>query len=163
MTKWLSVAKKYIGVKEIPGNANNPLILQWWLAIKTSFNQDSVPWCAAFVGGVLEESGIRSSRSAMARSYAKWGVPLSTPTEGCVVVLWRGNPASASGHVGFVVGRDQRGNLMVLGGNQADAVNIKPFPESRVVSYRWPKEAFVPAIKSMPIVNSDGKLSQNEA
>jgi hypothetical protein len=42
------------------------------------------------------------------------------------------------GHVGFVVGQQQNGDLMVLGGNQSDAINIRAFSRSRVTGYRWP-------------------------
>lgn len=42
------------------------------------------------------------------------------------------------GHVGFVVGQHQNGDLMVLGGNQSDAINIRAFSRSRVTGYRWP-------------------------
>ena len=49
------------------------------------------------------------------------------------------------GHVGFVVGRDATGNIMVLGGNQSDAVNVRAFPASRVTGYRWPTGVPAPA------------------
>ena len=78
-------------------------------------------------------------------------------------MFWRGSPSSANGHVGFVVGEDQHGNLMVLGGNQGDEVNIKPFSPSRVLAYRWP--GIWPASErfTLPVLNSDGRPSQNEA
>jgi uncharacterized protein (TIGR02594 family) len=136
------------------------------MAIKTAFNQDSVPWCAAFVGGVLEECGIKSTRSAAARSYLKWGRGIPAPVEGCIVIFWRGSPSGWSGHVGFVVGQDQAGNLMVLGGNQGDEVNIRPFPISRVLGYRWPEQAPMTGAMlaaALPTIKSDGQLSQGEA
>jgi uncharacterized protein (TIGR02594 family) len=160
---WLAIARKYLGTKEIPGAGNNPVIIRWWRAIKTTFNQDSVPWCAGFVGGVLEEAGIRSTRSASARSYAKHGVALSSPAYGCIVVFWRGKPNGPFGHVGFLVGQDKHGNLMILGGNQGDEVNIRPFARSRVVAYRWPGTAPKPERFTLPVLSSDGKVSTNEA
>jgi hypothetical protein len=30
------------------------------------------------------------------------------------------------------------GDLLILGGNQGDAVNIRAFPRGRVLAYRWP-------------------------
>lgn len=163
---WLETAKKYLGTREIKGSKHNPIILRWWAAIRAPFTDDEHPWCAAFVGGVLEESGIKSSRSAAARSYLKWGRSISKPIPGCIVVFWRGSPDGWSGHVGFVVGRDQSGNLMVLGGNQADEVNIRPFPLSRVLAYRWPSEAVLTGamtLAALPVIKSDGQLSQSEA
>lgn len=64
-----------------------------------------------------------------------------------------------------VVAKDAKGNLMVLGGNQGDAVNIKPFAVSRVLAYRWCGTQSQPAPHryKLPVLRSDGKLSTNEA
>jgi len=133
--RWLTAARQQIGQSEIHGRKHNPRILQWWGAIRAPFTDDETPWCAGFVGGMLESVGIKSSRSAAARSYRNWGMRLTKPVLGCIVVFERG---PANGHVGFYVGTDTRGNLRILGGNQGDAVNIKPFSPSRVLAYRWP-------------------------
>lgn len=143
MTPWLEIAKKHLGQKEYPGKPTNPLIAKWWGLIRSAITDDSSPWCAAFLGGVLEECGILSTRSARARSYEKWGRPLGAPVEGAIAVFWRGSPESKTGHVGFVVGQDKE-NLQILGGNQGDAVNIRSFPKSRLVALRWPKGYIVP-------------------
>ena len=55
------------------------------------------------------------------------------------------------------------GNLMVLGGNQGDAVRISEFSLDRVIGYRWPSVAPLPERYNLPIIGSDGKLSTNEA
>jgi uncharacterized protein (TIGR02594 family) len=160
---WIIKARSYIGTREYGGSKHNSIILRWWRAIKSAIADDESPWCAAFVGGVLEECTIVSSRAANARSYLKWGARLSAPVVGCIVVFWRGDPKGWSGHVGFVVGKDKAGNLMVLGGNQGDAVNVKPFGRERVLGYVWPKGIPLPAIQTLPVLDSDGKLSSNEA
>lgn len=116
---WLKTGLKYLGECEIKGMAHNPHILNWWSKIRAPFTDDETPWCAAFVGGILEAEGIRSTRSAAARSYTKFGFELSGPAVGAVVVFWRGKPDGWAGHVGFVVGKDQDGNIMVLGGIKA--------------------------------------------
>jgi uncharacterized protein (TIGR02594 family) len=159
---WMLDARKHLGLKEIAGRRHAPKILRWWALIRAPFTDDETPWCAAYVGGVLESTGIKSSRSAMARSYLKWGRPLIRPTYGAVVVFWRGSPSSGSGHVGFVVGQDPRRNLMVLGGNQGNEVSIKPFDKSRVLGYRWPDGVDVPG-QHMPVLAHSGGLSINEA
>ncbi len=159
---WLDVAKKYIGLKEFPGKQHNPIILRWWAAIKAPFKDDETPWCAGFVGGILESVGIQSSRSAMARSYMKWGIPLAKPVIGCVVVFWRGSKSGSSGHVGFFDGLDQRGNLWIVGGNQSDKVTRTIFGRDRVLGYRWPTGYDI-VTATAKITNSDGKVSTNEA
>ena len=164
---WLDKAKSYLGLAEVPGKRHNAKILGWWKAIKATFTDDETPWCAAFVGGVLEECGILSTRKANARSYIDWGEKLPSPVVGCVVVFWRGSIGAASGHVGFVVGRDLRGNLLVLGGNQGDKVSIMPFSRDRVLAYRWPKCNEAPEqiahFYALPVIENTEKLSTNEA
>lgn len=136
--RWLTFARRYSGLHEIKGREHAPEILSMWAKLGLPFRDDETPWCAGFVGFCLESCGIRSTRSGLARSYENWGVKLDRPVTGAVVTFAR----KGGGHVGFAVGHDQRGNIMVLGGNQSDAVNIKPFnPASttmRVTGYWWP-------------------------
>lgn len=158
---WLIEARKYLGQKEIAGVKHNPLILKWWMLIRAPFSDDETPWCAGFVGGILESCNIKSSRSASARSYLNWGIGLKTPVVGSIVVFSR--PGSAwSGHVGFVVGKDRVGNLLVLGGNQGDAVSIRAFPMNRVLGYSWPFDVKIPTAP-LPVYDLKAALSANEA
>ncbi|MFT2213068.1 TIGR02594 family protein [Rhizobium giardinii] len=156
--RWLTLARRYSGLREIKGKNHAPEILAMWKATGLPFKDDETPWCAGFIGFVLESVGIASTRSGMARSYENWGVKLTRPAVGCVVTFKR----AGGGHVGFVTSSDAGGNIMVLGGNQADAVNIKPFAVSRVTGYWWPKGEPL-AEGALPTVQSDGKLSTNEA
>lgn len=161
---WLDRARAYIGTREIKGPQHNSVIVRWWEAMKAPFRDDETPWCGAFVGGVLAESGLAVAKNgASARGWLNFGVPLDRPAVGAIVVFWRGSPKGWSGHVGFVIGQDKFGNLMVLGGNQGDAVNIKPFPKSRVLGYRWPSIWPDKSRFTLPLLNSDGKVSTNEA
>ena len=136
--EWLVIAKRYLGLEEIKGRKHNPKILQFWKRCGLSFTTDETPWCAGFVGGVLEEAGHRSSRSGMARSYLKWGEECEC-RPGAIVVFWRGAIDSASGHVGFVVSPIGDNFISTLGGNQGDRVCIKGYPRSRVLGFRKPK------------------------
>lgn len=158
---WLRRARQEIGVAEIAGKQHSKRVLSYWELSKLPFRDDETPWCAGFVGAMLEDCGIVSTRSGMARSYDKWGQPCG-PIPGAIVTFWRGSKTGGSGHVGFLTGRDQHGNLMILGGNQGDAVNIKPFSTERLIGYRWPK-GFDPSGAALSTVASDGKVSTNEA
>lgn len=156
--RWIGEARSNIGVLEIKGANHNPKIVQWWKDIKRGgIKDDETPWCAAFVGAMLERNGIKSSRFESASSYLKWGVQLHEPAYGCVVVFTR----EGGGHVGFVVGKDENGNLLVLGGNQSDAVNIKSFSRSRVTGYRWPDGEPGPVTYDLSV--QAGQLSTSEA
>lgn len=43
------VAKQHLGQKEIPGKANNPLILRWLRALASWVTSEETAWCSAFV------------------------------------------------------------------------------------------------------------------
>lgn len=140
--RWLTRARLLVGVKEIPGPRHSAEVLQMWRDIKRGgIKDDETPWCAAFVGAVLERSGIRSSRFESAKSYATWGEPLDSPAVGAVAVFTR----QGGGHVGFVVGADQAGRLLILGGNQGDEVNVRAFDRARVTALRWPSGEPLPS------------------
>jgi uncharacterized protein (TIGR02594 family) len=160
---WLTKAREYIGLAEIKGPQNNPKILELWKAAKLGgIKNDEIPWCAGFVGGVLEMAGIESTRADSARSYLDWGLKLQGPVVGCIVVFERG---AESGHVGFVVARTAK-NLLVLGGNQGDKVSIAQFDPARVLAYRWPANRPLPfgGFAELPLMQSNGQpISMNEA
>lgn len=167
--EWIRIARGYLGTSEIAGAKHNPVILSWWQKIGQAIRDDETPYCAAFVGACLEQAGKGSTRSAAARSYLKYGVDLRhsngqpKPCYGAVAVFWRGKPSGWSGHVGFIVGRDARGYLMVLGSNQGNTTSIRPFLPGRLLGVRWPGIAPNPERFNLPILDSDGALSSNEA
>ena len=144
---WITIAREYIDTKEIPGPDTHPRVLRWWQLIRQDYESDETPWCAAYVGGVLEEVGITSTRSAWARTYENWGQACE-PTYGAIAVFERGD----GGHVGFVMGVDAAGNLMILGGNQGDAVNISAFPRTHLIAIRWPPGYSVPENVCLPLL-----------
>lgn len=156
---WIVEAKRHLGLTEIQGQEHSAEILQMWRDIKRGgIKSDETPWCAAFVGACLERVGIKSSRFEGAMSYLTWGIPLTAPIYGCVVVFSR----TGGGHVGFVVGEDEKGRIMVLGGNQSNAVSIAPFDTSRATGYRWPDGVSMHS-ESLPIIASTAESSANEA
>jgi len=131
-----AVADAYRGLAEFPGAKHNPEILQMFSEAGHSWvKDDETPWCAAFVGAVLAQSGLRGTGKLNARSYMDWGVETKTPERGDVVVLWRGTRDSWKGHVGFYVGTE--GNYIhILGGNQGDSVSVAKYPKDRLLGYR---------------------------
>ena len=67
-------AERYLGITEIPGEDDHPLI-RWWHSL-TSLGEasDEVPWCSSFVNGVCWDERKPRSRSAAARSWLDVGV-----------------------------------------------------------------------------------------
>lgn len=149
---WIIEAQKYIGTREIRGPRHEPRILAWWRRIQRGgIRDDETPWCSAFVGAMFEDAGIPSSRFESARSWESWGRFLPRPVYGCVVTFSR---PGGGGHVGFVVGQDVMGNLLVLGGNQENEVNVRAFSARRVTSYRWPIGVSLDEGRAPPVLAS---------
>lgn len=149
---WMTIARHLLGAREISGRTDNPLVVEMFrLSGHRDVKNDETPWCAAFVGACLALSGFGSTKRLNARSYLDFGRRLSQPRPGCVVVLWRGSPDAASGHVGFF-DHSSNGRIYLLGGNQGDAVSIQGYPESRLLGYRWPVDP-APVAESALIPN----------
>lgn len=138
-------AQRFVGLKELSGPAQHPLI-QWWFSLCGMGNDqpDEVPWCSAFINGMAWDCRLPRSKSAAARSWlgVGQGLLLTQAIAGDVVILTRGNgpqPGAdvfqAPGHVGLFAGRDGA-NVLVLGGNQNDSVNVQAFNASRVLGVR---------------------------
>jgi uncharacterized protein (TIGR02594 family) len=145
---WMSLARAELGTAALPGPASNARVAAYYRdAGFADVKGDEVAWCAAFACAVLERAGTKSPRSLRARDFLDWGVPLTSPRPGCLVVLWRGEPGGTAGHVGFYAGEDGTA-VRLLGGNQGNRVSIAGFARGRVLGYRWP--AKMPARKQPP-------------
>ena len=157
--RWLEVARRYIGLKEIPGKDTAPTIARWLGQLRAWWSDDETPWCGVFVAACLHEANMPYPKHwYRARAYLGYGVPRPIPTYGSIVVYER----RGGGHVGFIVGRDRLGNLMTLGGNQSNQVSIAPFDPRRVLGYRWPPGVPLTLV-NMPIYDSTGRVSTDES
>ena len=85
--------------------------------------------------------------------------PLDEGRFGAVAVLSRGSDPSA-GHVGFLLGETD-GHVLLLGGNQGDAVSVAAFPKTRLLGFRWPQaEPASQSDPSLPAPKSDALFGQ---
>lgn len=138
---WLVEARRHLGLRELPGAPTEPTIARWLKELKAWWSEDATPWCGTFAAHCIKAQGLAlPTHWYRAKDWLNWGEVLTDPAEGCIVVFNR----EGGGHVGFVIGRDLRGRLLVIGGNQGDAVSVAPFEFSRVAGYRWPTGATVP-------------------
>jgi uncharacterized protein (TIGR02594 family) len=130
-------AEAELGTVEWAKGSNPEVVKYYGEAGHTEIVDDSVPWCAAFVGAVLARSGVQGTGSLMARSYTNWGeaVPsVDHAQKGDLVVLSRGKDPRF-GHVGFYNGKI--GNqVRLLGGNQSDQVSVAQYAANRIVAIR---------------------------
>jgi uncharacterized protein (TIGR02594 family) len=156
---WIEYAEKQIGLSEIKGPDTSPTIKKWLSSLRAWWTDDETPWCGVFVAACLSYSWLKYPKAYYrAKSYLEWGTKLETPVYGCVVIFER----VGGGHVGFVVGKDDKGRLMVLGGNQGNKVSIAPFDTSRVAGYRYPSENGY-TLAPLPVIASNQEYSKNEA
>ncbi len=160
---WLELSWKYLGTREAPGKANNPVIMAWatylggW--VKSFYTADSIAWCGAFMGFVMKASGFKPPANPLsAAAWATWGVRLPSPALGAVMVFTR--PGGA--HVALYVG--ERANAYrVIGGNQGDAVSEMWIAKSRLTSIRWPVGVGIPELKPVVLADDGKPVSRNEA
>lgn len=155
---WLEEARKYEGLKEVPGPKHNPVILGWLRRLKAWWSEDETPWCGTFVAHCLEASGLPIIPNWFrAKEWAFYGSNLraSHVAPGAILVFAR----SGGGHVGFYVGEDAN-FFYVLGGNQSNAINVMRIAKARCVAVRWPRG--VP-VTGGPVQMAGGKTSTNEA
>lgn len=131
------------GVMEVPGEKAHPTILSFFTYTTLKGTKlaltDETAWCSAFMCAVMEQCGIKSTKSAAARSWKTWGEGLAEPRLGCIVVSERidpNNPAAA--HVALWAGHVDHDRYASLGGNQSNRVCTKPRPYADVIAYRWP-------------------------
>jgi uncharacterized protein (TIGR02594 family) len=136
------IAEDYLGVKEYPAAKHNDQIVKFFADAGHGYVQDDeTPWCAAFVGAVLAECGVKGSGKLNARSYMDWGHPvdIANAEKGDIVVFWRGSKDSWKGHVAFF-SHVEGDKIYVLGGNQGNAVSVAPYPAERLLGVRRLKQ-----------------------
>ena len=137
---WLRVARAEIGVRNHPAGSSNPRITAYHAGTNIAGYDDKANWCSSFVQWTLARVGIAGTGSALARSWLAWGEPLDEPRVGCIAVLWREDPQSWKGHVGFFL-RFEGDDVVLLGGNQLEAVREHRYPRGQVLAWRWPANA----------------------
>lgn len=175
---WLEAGIKLIGTREGPGAGDNAAIIDWAKdeggSIARDYSHDSIPWCALFGNHLLTTVGIEGTETLWALDFnadrmerrigRRWP---ATRLPGIAVGAFAPMLRDGGGHIAVIVGKDQNGNPMALGGNQSDSVSIAPFAMSRLnEGFWWPASVPLPTqigVSRLPVVRSDGRLSANEA
>lgn len=136
--RWITYARSFIGERELVDGKLSKFVRDCLLKTRFAVSRitDKTPWCAAFVTRILESVGITSARSARARDYLAWGVPLHAPVPGAICVFRRGPDA---GHVGFAMDYQRNGFVPILGGNQSNMVCVQKKRTLDLLGVRWPK------------------------
>jgi uncharacterized protein (TIGR02594 family) len=139
------VALRFVGIKEIPGSTANPQILAMLRLDQQWPDDDSVAWCSAFVNYVAWLLRLPRSKSLRARSWLSIGevIGLDEAEPGFDIVIFKRRGSNqpgpsvvdAPGHVGFYAGVEGK-NVLLLGGNQSNAVTMNGYPKTRVLGVR---------------------------
>lgn len=140
-----AIAERHIGMREIPGQEDNPAIMAM-LGLDMNWPEnDEVPWCSAFVNYCCWLLRLPRSKSLMARSWLAVGQPIALDDAQPgfdIAILSRGGgdqpPATvldAPGHVGFF-SNSLHGEVFLLGGNQGNAVGVQGYQSSRILGIR---------------------------
>lgn len=140
-----SLGERFVGMREIAGDTHHPFIVWAHSLCGLEDSPDEVPWCSSWLNAIAWLLDLPRTNSARARSWLTVGeqVPLLAVQRGFdVVILTRGTgpqPGAevikAPGHVGLY-SHAEAGQIYLLGGNQGDEVNVRPFPVSRVLGIR---------------------------
>jgi uncharacterized protein (TIGR02594 family) len=133
----LARAASYLGLKEIVGKDNNPVILDMFAEIGHSWvKDDETSWCSCFINFIAKRCGANISGELDARSWLNVGIATLYPEIGNVVVFWREKKESWKGHVGLFMGYTVNGDIYCLGGNQNNEVNISVYPKLKLLGFR---------------------------
>lgn len=151
------------GVKEVSGDGNNDVILNWADEIKNyvgiDYNADSIPWCGLALGVVMKRSGYKPPRICVrAKEWFNFGLQRDIAGLGDVLIFDR----KGGGHVGLYVGED-KGHYFVLGANQNDSVNIKRMQKKRCIGIRSPYYVRRPFSAKPVFLEYSEKVSYNES
>lgn len=142
--RWLDVALREVGVKEIRGGKHSTRVLQYFAAARSNVHDDETAWCSAFMNFVFAQCHIKPTYNLSARSWLTWGKASSLPVPGAVAIWPRGN--AWQGHVNMVVRVVNNTFVDCVGGNQYDpasggAVNIHRYKISGALGFRVPLTA----------------------
>ena len=160
---------KEIGLAEVPGTENNPMIMDMHNAAINGWippNDDNEgPWCSSFACSVMDSgysplySNLESPKNAYSLSWRSWGKEISEPVYGATAVKTR----NGGGHVGFVVGQNLTGTkVAILGGNQNNAVNIRMYSKD-VFRFFIPSNYKIPKFsEKLPLFNNNNNQRTSE-
>ncbi len=126
---WLELMK-YYGIMEVPGPLSNSIIMEWFKEFGYTWVKDDsdIAWCSLAINVAAKRAGLEYTNKLDARSWMLIGKPITEPQIGHVVIFWRGKKSGWTGHVGLFAGFDKDKTwIFVLGGNQANQINIKAF------------------------------------
>lgn len=168
LPKLVSAALQYLGVKEIPGKANNPVIMDMakGLGLEKIYTNEDISWCALFINHLIRITGkppVKTDGDPYNLLRAKWMLHWGNNVEpndeklGDLLIFNR----DGGGHIGLYVA-ESLSTYCVLGGNQRNAIDIIEIAKNRLIGARRYYATAAPASAKKYWLDSSGQLSYNE-
>lgn len=133
-----------------------------WLKIgKFLGDPAKLPWC----GDAIETAIVKTlpnepvpNNPFWAQGWKDFGIDAGGPRVGAIgVIRWN----ATSGHVGIVAAYDAaRKRVLLLGGNQSNAITLSWFTLSSFIAFRWPKSY---PMRAYPALRADGSSTGSHA
>lgn len=170
LPKMVAAGLQYLGVQEIKGVANNPVIMDMARSIGCASiytSDDKQAWCAVFINHLIRITGkpinlYPKDKYDLLRAKKAASLFPIVPTEqwrfGDVVIIRR----DEGGHVFLAIADTAEDTIFGLGGNQSNRVCIAEFEKSRIIHVKRFYHTAIPASAKQYRVNSTGSLSVNE-
>lgn len=148
----LPIALQYLGVNELDPEGTE-LRAEIWDSVfgadsseSDKFTKENQAWCAGFVNHILKKAGADALQTdnvydqGVAKEYLGLGEEVSGLSDakmGDLVIKMAMIKGEPQYHVGFFSGYDsETGQVLILGGNQNNEVNVTAYPESQVQGVR---------------------------
>lgn len=170
LPKVLQIGLQYIGIREVKGMQNNPVIMQMAkeLGVADIYTNDDTAWCAVFMNYVLKLAGKPMTHLSVdkygvlrAKTFLDWGleVPEDEWRLGDIVILNR----KKGHHVCIIIAKTKKGTFIGYGGNQSDSVGFSEFKWDRIAGIRRYYAVGMPDSCKQYTMTSSGKISTNES
>jgi uncharacterized protein (TIGR02594 family) len=128
---WLAIAFKEYGQARLVGPQSNPRILEYLHSVPNSDNStDKNDWASAFAEWCLNQVHINGPKSMKPKAWITWGQDIREPKPGAIAIF----NFDGTEHVGFVIVVNAD-DLIVLGGNQDTRVEVRRYPQSKIINY----------------------------
>jgi uncharacterized protein (TIGR02594 family) len=170
LPKHMTIAYQLLGIKELSGSANSPVIMGWAkeLNLDDIYKDDSaMAWCGLFFAYVM----MKADRKVVLPTKDKYDYLRALKYQNMpnVTEVAKGNESVGDilifqrpegGHIGFCVSASDT-TFNVLGGNQSNSVSLTNIAKNRLVKCLRPNyKTYQPYIAYKKAV---GEISNNEA
>lgn len=135
MPPWMAEMYRRMGLHEVQHKAS---LIDFLKIGRFLGDPASLPWCGdaveSCIAKVLPAEPLPSN-PFWAQGWASFGIDVKAPLVGSVgVIRW----SAKSGHVGIVAGVEGS-KVVLLGGNQSNAITLASFSRAKFTAFRWPK------------------------